>query len=86
MINTVQGFDLLHSGFQNGFKGVVGLANENRAARSHAATAKGYINLADRYNTLLAVSTDVTERLKKALDRKKAESERLRRLLKNQQL
>ena len=64
----------------------MGLANEYRAARSHAATTEGYNNLVDRYNTLLAVSTDVTERLKKALDRKKAESERLRHLLKNQQL
>ena len=86
MINAVQGFDLLHSGFQSGFGSVVGLASEYRAARAHAATVQGYNNLVERYNELLTTSTHVTERLKKALDRERAESERLRRLLKNQQL
>ena len=53
MINAVQGFDLLHSGFQSGFGSVVGLASEYRAARAHAATVQGYNNLVERYNDLL---------------------------------
>lgn len=81
-MNAVQGVDFLMAGFQSGIGALAGSVQEHQAASAHVATIRGYNNLVERYNTLLSTSTDVTQRLKKALDSERAENARLRRLLK----
>lgn len=81
MFNALQGVDALVDGFHTGISRLGDSLYEQRLQRSHAATVDGYNALTGRYNELLAVSTSVTERLKKALEAERAENARLRAML-----
>ena len=86
-INAMQGFDLIHSGLQNGLGLLGGMREDQEMYRSISATHQAYSALVGRYNELHATSVDVCSRLARALrqarqerDSLQAEVDRLRRM------
>lgn len=81
MMNAMQSMDMLLGAGSNAM-GALGAGLEDyRMQRSFEAAVSGYNALVSRYNELLKISTSVTGRLEKALEKEKAESARLRALL-----